>query len=414
MKSNCNLLLSAFAAIFTVISGGCCNCQEKTAVSAPETRENVKLVLPEKIYAVPGVETNVYFNNVVRVINPANYIFEARSKKGRWDEKRWSFTPDDKDTGSFKLTINVIGNQGLLASKDVTVVVSPRNAGRKKSLSVLLVGDSITAASHYPARIQTLFRQPGNPELKMIGSHSGGGRPVLPGGVAHEGYGGWTWKAFNQKYLNDAKFAKLTKRKDIAFARSPFLSMKNGKVVHDLQGYFNRRNGGKTPDIITINLGVNDVFSANDSNIESVIDNIFKNMDTLLREMRKAAPNAVIGVGLPTEGALSQDAFGKNYASRYSRWQYKKNQHRLVEAMIQKFAKANPYNVQIIPVYLNLDCENNFPIVQSPVNSGNKRTLQRLNNGVHPSRDGYYQIGDTFYCWMKAVLDAQDKAAAKK
>ena len=82
--------------------------------------------------------------------------------------------------------------------------------------------------------------------------------------------------------------------------------------------------------------------------------------------------------------------------------------------MMKKFAKSNPYNVRIIPTYLNLDCENNFPIINSPINAGNKRTLPRLNNGVHPSRDGYKQIGDTFYSWMKAMLAEQDKAAAKK
>ena len=81
---------------------------------------------------------------------------------------------------------------------------------------------------------------------------------------------------------------------------------------------------------------------------------------------------------------------------------------------MQKFSKSNPYNVQIVPVYLNLDCENNFPFVNAPVNAENKRTITRQNNGVHPSRDGYSQIGDTFFCWMKSVLDAQAKTSVKK
>ena len=81
--------------------------------------------------------------------------------------------------------------------------------------------------------------------------------------------------------------------------------------------------------------------------------------------------------------------------------------------MMQKIAKSNPYNVQLVPVYLNLDCENNFPIAQEVINAGNKRRIARLNNGVHPSADGYRQIGDTFYCWMKAVLADQEKTAVK-
>ena len=30
----------------------------------------------------------------------------------------------------------------------------------------------------------------------------------------------------------------------------------------------------------------------------------------------------------------------------------------------------------------------------------------RLNNGVHPAAEGYRQIGDTLYCWLKAQLSA--------
>ena len=399
-----------------MLSGGCClkqDCANDSKHVCAIPKEDVKLLLPEKIYAVPGIETNVYFENIVRVINPDNYVFEARCKKGRWDEKRWSFTPDDKDVGNFKLTINIIGNQGLLASKDITVVVSPRNAGKDKNICVLFIGDSLTANSRYPARIQNLFQSTGIAGFKMLGSHAGGGKTVLPGGITHEGYGGWKWATFNTRWTSDDKLSKLAKPIDAIYARSPFLTMKDGKLSHDIPGYFNRKNNGKAPDIITFQLGVNDVFAATDANVEKVIENIFMHMDKLLSEMRKAAPNSVLGVGLPTAGAFSQDAFGKNYQSRYSRWQYKKNQHRLVEAMMQKFAKSNPYNVQIVPVYLNLDCENNFPFVNAPVNSGNKRTVIRQNNGVHPSVDGYNQIGDSFFCWMKAMLDTQDKQAAK-
>ena len=137
------------AGSLALLGTGCCApkaCTGKTITTCP-LKEDVKLVLPEKIYAVPGVETNVYFENVVRVINPENYVFEARAPKGRWDDKRWRFTPTDKDTGTFDLTINVIGNQGLLASKKVTVVVSPRHAGKGKEVSILVIGDSLTNAT---------------------------------------------------------------------------------------------------------------------------------------------------------------------------------------------------------------------------------------------------------------------------
>ena len=45
--------------------------------------ENVRLLLPEVIYAVPGVEMNVYYNNIITVPNPANYVFSVDCAKGR-------------------------------------------------------------------------------------------------------------------------------------------------------------------------------------------------------------------------------------------------------------------------------------------------------------------------------------------
>ena len=423
MKLFCKPLVSA-AAVAVFVAGFCCkaekcekcgnekNASVKTIAAVPA--EDVKLLLPDTIYATPGVETNIYFENIVRVINPANYIFEARGKKGRWDEKRWSFTPSDKDVGSFKIKINVIGNQGVLASKRVNVVVAPRTAGKGRNISILMVGDSLTAGTAYPRRMFQLFQTQDNPKVFMVGTHSGAGRPRANDGVIHEGYGGWTWCSFNTKWTEDKEFAKLTKPIDEIYARSPFLAKKEGKLVYDLKEYFDRKNNGKAPDIITFLLGINDIASANDENLEKRIAWVLENMDKLLTEMRKAAPDAVIGVGLTTGGATSQDAFGKSFGSRISRWQFKKNQHRLVEAMLHKFAKSNPNNIRLIPAYINLDCEHNFPSLVEPINSGNKKTVVRLSNSVHPSLDGYSQIGDTFFCWAKAMLAEQDKTSAKK
>ena len=385
-----------------LLAAGCCCSHEK---SAAVPREDVKLLLPDRIYAVPGVETNIYFANIVQVINPENYVFEVKSPRGRCDAKRWRYTPSDKEeTGIFKLRLRVLDSSGVLAQKTVAVEVVPADAGRGGELSMLIAGDSLTDATVYPQRILDLFRKPGNPKVRQIGSHAGHGRPVKTDGVAHEGYGGWTWARFCEQWQDDARFAKLKTPRERLYARSQFLKVEKGKKELDFPGYFKRMNNGKAPDIITFQLGVNDIFAATDENVDAKIKGIFKHMDKLLAAVRKAAPDAVIGVGLTTPGAATQDAFGRSYKSRHSYWQYKKNQHRLAEAMMRKFASDNPYKVEVVPVYLNLDCENNFPTVTEAVNQDNAKKITRQSNGVHPAPAGYRQIGDTFYCWMKSVL----------
>ena len=98
-------------------------------------------------------------------------------------------------------------------------------------------------------------------------------------------------------------------------------------------------------------------------------------------------------MGLVTPGCSSQDGFGHDYGCGLTRWQYKKNQHTLNDAMLKHFADYPDKKVFIIPTSLNLDCENNFP-----VNKGMQC------NGVHPTAAGYNQMGDTYYSWMKYQL----------
>ena len=89
--------------------------------------EDVRLLVPEKIYAVPGVELTVYFNNIVTVVNPANYVFDVDCEKGRNDLKRWRFTPKKEDVGTWKWKIRVIGEDG-----DAQAHRQPQGAAGKK------------------------------------------------------------------------------------------------------------------------------------------------------------------------------------------------------------------------------------------------------------------------------------------
>jgi lysophospholipase L1-like esterase len=147
------------------------------------------------------------------------------------------------------------------------------------------------------------------------------------------------------------------------------------------------------PDIITFQLGVNDIAGANDENVHRRCEAILKNADELIAAARAGAPEAIMGVGLVTPGCSSQEGFGHDYNCGLTRWQYKKNQHTLNAAMLKHFADYPDKKVFIIPTSLNLDCENNFPVFKG---------VQC--NGVHPTAAGYNQMGDTYYSWMKYWL----------
>lgn len=369
----------------------------------------LQLFLPEVIYAVPGIETNVYFDNISKTINPSAFVFDVDCAKGENLEKRWRFTPTDKEAGSYSWKITVWDDNGIAASAQTRLIVSPRKAGVGKKFSLLTIGDSLTNGLSYPVHLFKLLKTPEDPELEMVGSYHLAGEPVREGGPANEGHAGWRWKTYLNQYRRlpnavDSQGKALSQaqlRMARHYARSPFLVEKNGKRQLDFQAYFDKYNGGKAPDVITIMLGTNDIFYATDESFEKVCAETFRNMDTFLGALRKAAPNSVIGLATPPPPSASQDGFGKMHGCKVIRWQIKKNMFNYAKALTQKINKSNPYKVSLIPVFINLDCENNYPAKLENINARNQKKMLRHYQNVHPAKVGYDQIGDTFYCWLK-------------
>lgn len=233
----------------------------------------VRLVLPPFVYAVPGSEINIYFDNIVLVLNIKDYLFDVDCKVGRQDQDRWSFIPESKDVGNFPLTIKVFDcNSTLLAEAGTTIIVSPMDAGKGNNISIMLLGDSLTGASVYPRELYKLFKTGDNPNVKFIGSHIGSGNPPQEGVPSHEGRGGWTWSSYCSKWSEKDS-------EPLYLQKSPFLALRDNTPVLDFKVYCEKYNDGMAPDYISIFLGINDVFGANDSNIDEIMRITTSNTD---------------------------------------------------------------------------------------------------------------------------------------
>ncbi|MBR7144272.1 MAG: SGNH/GDSL hydrolase family protein [Lentisphaeria bacterium] len=405
-----NLLIAGSLSALMLAVTGCgtmCpakKCEGKKAETQAVLCQQKNIFIPKDIYAVEGEECNIYFKNIFLAVNHSNFIFDVNCKAGKQESKRWTFVPGKSDAGkSYKLTLKVYNCQEKLVAEDFTTVhVVAANAAEGKSVNILMVGDSLTNATYYPARLHELCGRSNAPKLHMIGSHSGSGRKVTANGVAHEGYGGWRWTTFLSKYNPKPD----PKARYAYAASSKFLFPKadNSGVEFSLKKYLDKYSQGKTPDVITFQLGVNDVFNSNAENLEKNIAAILANADKLIAAFRKEAPNALIGVGFVTAGA-DQDAFGHNYKCNQTAWGYYRNSFRLNQAMAKHFANYPDKKVVMIPGNTNLDCENNFPAKVSAVNARNEKvTYLKQNNGVHPAPAGYRQMGDTYYAWLKNML----------
>ncbi|MEZ6191056.1 MAG: SGNH/GDSL hydrolase family protein [Phycisphaerales bacterium] len=370
--------------------------------AAPQQAGPVRLILPPVIYAVPGIECNIYFDNIILALDRDNYAFDVDCVKGMQLSERWTCTPGEKDIGEYLITIRVLdSSNALVASAESVLHVSPDALMSGGRATLLIVGASFTEYSIYPRHILDLSRRGGPSGLKLIGSRGSGNMPPTDD-LRHEGYSGWTAQAFATK-AGPLSRSGYHHRPGTG---SPFVySRPDGSSSLDFAAYCREFNDGVGPDMVTIQVGTNDVFSATDETIDRVINEMFTHYEALIASIHEARSDTHIGVVMVTPPSASQDGF-RNYrgAGKQTRWQLRRNQHRLMERMLEHFVGREDENVFFLPSYLNLDCEVNFPTWTAARNARSKDPTTRVNNGTHPSEAGYQQIGDGMYAWVCAQM----------
>jgi lysophospholipase L1-like esterase len=363
-------------------------CLGLLAGSLRAESESLQLTLPPKWNAVPGVPISLYYDNVVLTEHPEQYQFEVHCDVGTAEARRWTVKPADKDVGDHSMEVVVKDAQGkTLERAKTTLHIVPKNAGAGRELKLLIVGDSLTAATAYPNEIARLLGTEGNPKWTMLSDN----KPAAAApGVAHEGYGGWTWASFLTKY--EAQPERTPDGKGWKKRSSPFVFLgADGKPALDIPRYFKDVCGNQTPDVVTFLLGINDCFHIQPDDpkvVDQTIDKALDNADKLLAAFHAASPKTVFTVGLTTPPNSREEGFVANYKGQYHRWGWKRIQHRLVERMLERLGNRQKDGIYLVPTELNLDPVDGYPV----------------NNGVHPNPVGYAQIGVSFYAWLKAWL----------
>lgn len=320
-------------------------------LKAAEPAIDVSLLVPPYIYATVGFKTEIFFDNIVLVDDSAQYRFRVsgidlgKKKDLGKNDRKWSFVPKADDVGHHLLTIAVESDRGgpTLAETETTLVVSAPNSSGAR---LLLVGDSLTAAGVYPAALARLM-----PSSTFV-SH---------------GVGGWRYA-----------YA-------LSSPTSPFL---------DVDAYVRDAFAGVPPDVVTFELGINDVFNGSrdlggmddPAAVERAIDIMLESADALLARFRASMPAATFGIALVTPPNARESAFEANYGARVPpvhRASWRRAQHRTVQRQIAHFGGREREGIFLIPTEVSLDPWAGFPI----------------DNALHPNALGYEQIATTFHAW---------------
>ena len=411
MKKTILLFLSAVMA--TALCGA-----PAAAKKAPAA---LKMALPEIIYAAPGIESNIYFENAVDSAVFRNYAYEVRCPVGTQGEYRWFWTPSPKDAGkSFDLELRLFDDDGLVISGKCKVKVAGKPAAPGKKYTLALLGAS-GVNSGYPTWLMKAMREQGFSGYTPVGSHSGGGRGPAPDRAMHDGYGGFSWSSFLTRWMysaeelppiqNEAEKAQMRTLgvtnlpKSQAYRlRSPLLKLVNGKPVLDIPGWFRKINQGQAPDCIVIQLGGNDMFITRPEKLDDRIREVMGNVRHLLSELRKNAPRALIGVATCPCGC-GQDGFGANYGCKQSKYQFRRNIQRYNRELTALVGSLKDPRVVMIPLHQNIDPDGSYMRRSVKVHARSNKKVPRECNALHPGAEGGAQLGDAIACWLMNHLE---------
>ncbi|TMV48639.1 SGNH/GDSL hydrolase family protein [Paenibacillus mesophilus] len=325
------------------------------------------LLLPSVIPALAGYEMNVYFDNLIAG-DAYRYDFDVRTSIGCHCNERWTCVADRP--GDYALIIEVYSEEGELLTTGETIVrVKATDAFSGAGRRVLFIGDSTTAEGHYTAELLRLFAaDPGG--IMLLGTKGEGLN-------RHEGRGGWRVADY------------------FGIPESPFLF--DGKF--DFMRYM-ERSGYDSVDDVCIHLGINDVFHASEEDgMSALLRKAMPQLETMIEEFRRFNPDVRIGIMIAIPPSRTQDSFGKSYGTRQSRRQYKRKWYLWNRELLSRF--SNHKGIELIPLHINLDTARNMPVELIEGNARNMRTEIRQCNGVHPAPEGYRQMADVLYAWLK-------------
>ena len=419
--------------------------------------------LPEKMYLVVGDKFELFYRGVVRMHNPYQYYVKATCEKGFTYNRYFTYTPKVDEVGEYKLTIALYNDFGeVIESKDTMLIVNEVTKPNKK-INVLCIGDSLTYNGVWPNIGYTRFSEKYPDSLNFIGK-------MKKDQIGYEGYGGWQWKTFctdNKSSYTSSVWVKakhnltyadqhsVWKSNDLEWILETIeidrLKFKRGignakvnpalgdKLTHvsnatntndiiiesyeysegnpfwneaisdiDFSNYI-KVNGFPKPDLIFTLLSwngqyipYNEDFSVHNEYARKIINRLHLDFpDALIGVMgiQLPCPNGGITACYGASGYY-HDWYGETItAFNYDEW-------------LEALTKTDEYKdyVFYFDVKSLFDSEYNYYTADTLVNNRSKVTERVGVNGIHPSLDGYNQMGDIFY---KALVEMVKKVEKK-
>ncbi len=341
--------------------------------SAGLVDSSIAIHLAKEYHLVVGDTFQLFYRSIVQAVDPYGYYIRLKGTVGHAYNRYYEFQPQASDAGkTYDLTVEVCDSNGnVFGTASTKLVINRDKVQNPVTKNILCVGDSLTANGVWVNQGATRYKTAGG-QINLLGT-------VTSGGAKHEGHGGWQWSS----YINDgdSPFKSTTTSTNISFKE---YCDRNGYTQLD-EVYF----------LLTWN-GVGGSFRE-----FSFASEPFKSAKVVVDQLHSEYPNVkitLLAIPLPSVNA----GLGAYYTLNQS---YGDNYGQLVTAMnyddfLQAWAEDENYKsfLRYEDSKGQFDSEYNMPTEGKNVNNQNP-TQEQVGNamGMHPSNNGYKQIGDAFF-----------------
>lgn len=420
------------------------------------------IYLAEKYYLVTGDRFELFYRSIIKKHNPYSQYIKATCEKGYTYNRYFTYTPKEDEVGNYPLTISIFDDDGNVLEEAHSTLIVNKPQELDKKVNILCIGDSLTVNgvwpkigyekynSLYPGKLNFI----GKLQTGEVGYEGYGGwqwKTFCENNIRSQTSSVWINCKHNLDITNQhSNWKNITNESEtlwvletiepdkLKFKRgeknnkvnpelagkmicletgleinidsydysdgNPFWNIKTNQI--DFKNYLNTNNfklDNNTIDYVFILLTwngqykpYNDDFSIHDTYSSMIIDRIHSDF-----------PNAkigILGIQLPCPNGGITSCYGASgyYHDWYGETVTALNYNKFLEEKC-KLDKYKDY-CKYFDTKAQFDVEYNYWTKDMKVNNRSE-VVERIGiNGIHPSLDGYNQIGDSFYRALVEML----------